>query len=52
MFETFSVKSCYIAIDNVLSSYSYGKLNSIVVDIGYDTTHTVPIYELFFLFFL
>ena len=45
VFEKFDSPKLYIGIDKVLSLYSYGKTTGIVIDSGYDMTHTVPIWE-------
>ena len=45
MFETFNVDGLYIANSAVLSLYSIGKYNGIVIDSGEDITHFVPIYN-------
>ena len=45
MFENFNVPGLYIANSAVLSLYSAGKFNGIVIDSGGDVTHLVPIYD-------
>ena len=45
MFETFNVQGLYIANSAVLSLYSTGKSNGIVIDSGEDITHFVPTYD-------
>merc|ERR1719162_1367215 len=45
LFEKFNVPACYIVIQAVMSSYSYGKTTGCVVDSGDGVTHTVPVYE-------
>ncbi len=45
MFETFNVPSFYMANQAVLSLFSSGRTNGIVLDSGDGVTHSVPIYE-------
>ena len=45
MFETFNVPKFYIAIQAVLSLYSFGKSTGIIGDMGDGVTHFVPIFE-------
>ena len=45
MFESFNVPGLYIAIQAVLSLYSYGKFTGIVCDSGDGVTHFVPIFD-------
>ena len=45
MFETFYVPGLYIAIQEVLTLYSSGKVTGIVLDSGDSVTHAVPIFE-------
>lgn len=45
MFESFSVPGLYIAIQAVLSLYSVGKSNGIGVDLGYNDSQFVPIFD-------
>ena len=45
MFEKFNVSSFYLALQQVLSLYASGKTTGVVVDSGYSSTSTVPIYE-------
>lgn len=45
LFEKFSVPAAYIAIQAVMSLYSYGRTTGAVVDSGDGVTHTVPVYE-------
>ena len=45
MFETFNVPGLYIAIQAVLSLYSFGKNTGIIGDMGDGVTHFVPIFE-------
>ncbi|XP_053128817.1 actin, cytoplasmic type 5-like [Hemicordylus capensis] len=45
MFETFNLPTMYLAIQGVLSLYTSSRINGIVMDLGDDVSHTVPIYE-------
>ena len=45
MFENFDVPALYLSIPAVLSLISLGKTTGLVLDAGYDVTHSVPIYE-------
>lgn len=45
MFETFNVSSFFLAIQSVLSLYSAGRTNGLVVDIGHGASHIVPVYN-------
>ncbi len=45
MFETFDVPALYIAADAAMSLLQSGRTTGIVLEIGDDTTHTVPVYE-------
>ncbi len=45
MFETFNAPGIYIGIQAVLSLYSAGKTNGVVIDAGDGVTHFVPIFE-------
>jgi actin-related protein len=45
LFEKFSVPSCFIVIQAVMSLYSYGRTTGCVLDSGDGVTHTVPVYE-------
>ncbi|CAG8516236.1 14895_t:CDS:10, partial [Cetraspora pellucida] len=45
IFETFNGPAFYVAIQAVLSSYSSGHTNGIVLESGDGVTHAVPIYE-------
>ncbi len=45
MFETFNVPAFYTSIQAVLSLYSTGRTNGLVLDSGDGVTHAVPIYE-------
>ena len=47
IFETFNAPGLYISNSAVLSLYSVGKYNGIVIDSGGDFTHFVPIYDCF-----
>ncbi len=49
MFEKFSAKSVCISCQPVLSSYSTGRTNALVVDISDTATRVVPVYEGFYL---
>jgi len=45
MFETFQVPSMYMALHPTLSLFCHGRKTGLVVDIGADVTHVVPIKE-------
>merc|ERR1711934_1119975 len=45
MFETFTARRFYVAIQAVLSPYASGRTTGVVVDCGDGVSHTVPIYE-------
>jgi actin, other eukaryote len=45
MFETFSVPATFIAIQQVLATYSSGRTTALVIDCGDSVTNIVPIYE-------
>ena len=45
MFEKFDTPATYIALQAVLSLYASGRATGIVLDCGYDATHSVPIYS-------
>ncbi|GAB4823462.1 hypothetical protein N2152v2_010508 [Parachlorella kessleri] len=45
MFETFNTAGYFVSDQAVLSLYSIGKLNGIVVDIGEQTTDVAPVME-------
>jgi len=45
MFETFKVKSMYLAMGTMLSLYASGRSTGIVVHAEDDVSHVVPIYE-------
>ena len=49
MFETFNVPAFYLANSAVLALYASGRTTGIVLDIGDDVTHAVPIYEGYYL---
>jgi actin len=45
MFENFDVPALYLSIPAVLFIISFGKTTGLVLDAGYDVTHSVPISE-------
>lgn len=45
MFETFNSPAMYVAVQAVLSLYGAGRTTGIVLDSGFDVSHTVPVYE-------
>jgi len=45
MFETFQTPAMYIALSAVLSLYSVGRTTGLSIDLGYDVSHTVPVYN-------
>ena len=45
MFDTFNVPALYIGIQEVLALYGSGRTTGLAVDVGYDVSHSVPIYE-------
>ena len=49
MFETFNAPALYLQNQEVLAMYSTGRTTGLALSSGYDTTHTVPIYEGFHL---
>ena len=45
LFEYFNVSGLYVADQSLLSLISKGRYNGIVIDVGYNTTKIVPIFE-------
>jgi|TARA_B110000285_G_scaffold133129_1_gene149361 actin-related protein len=45
MFEKFQVKGFYICPQAVLSLYSSGRTNGLVIDSGEGSSNAVPVYE-------
>lgn len=45
MFEKFSIPGMYLANQSVLSLYATGETTGMTVDIGDETTYSVPVYE-------
>ena len=45
MFETFNTPAMYVAIQAVLSLYASGRTTGMVVDLGDDVSHIVPIHD-------
>lgn len=45
MFEYFNVSSTFIGIQGILSLYGMGKTTGVVLDIGHNVTHIIPVYD-------
>lgn len=45
MFETFNVANFYLASTSALSLISSGKTTGVILESGYETTHSVPVFE-------
>ncbi|XP_060640644.2 actin-like protein 9 [Anolis sagrei] len=45
VFESLNSPAMYVACQSVLSVYAHGKTSGLVVETGYATTHTVPVYQ-------
>ena len=45
MFETFNTPAMYLAVQAVLGLYNSGRTTGIVLDSGYNVSHSVPVYE-------
>eukprot|EP01084_Bolivina_argentea_P175439 303819_1 len=45
MFETFNVPAFYVMNQSQLALYSLPKTNGIVIDCGYQTTYSIPVYN-------
>ena len=45
MFEKFQVKGFYMCPQAVLSLYSQGKTNGLVIDSGEGSSNAIPVYE-------
>ncbi|MBN3277431.1 ACT1 protein, partial [Polyodon spathula] len=49
MFESFKVPAMYVSVQAVLALYASGRTTGLVIDSGDGVTHTVPIYEGYYL---
>lgn len=45
MFEAFKTPALYIAVPAVLGLYTSGRLTSIIIDSGHDSSLSIPVYE-------
>lgn len=45
MFEHFNISSVFVGIHGILSLYGNGKISGVVLDIGHNVTHIIPIYD-------
>ena len=46
MFETFSVPAMYVAMQELLALYASGSTTGVVVNLGYNASNAVPIYDM------
>uniref|UniRef100_A0A8C8SNL3 Actin related protein T1 n=1 Tax=Pelusios castaneus TaxID=367368 RepID=A0A8C8SNL3_9SAUR len=49
MFERFKVPALYLSVQAILSLYASARITGLIIDSGYDVTHTVPVYEGYYL---
>lgn len=45
MFETYNCAYLYVALQDVLSMYTFGRVSAITLDCGAGVSHVAPIYE-------
>ena len=45
IFEAYKIPALYVAVPAVLGLYTSGRLTSIVIDSGHDSSLSIPIYE-------
>lgn len=49
MFEQFKVPAFYLSVQAILSLYASARITGLVIDSGYGVTHTIPVYEGYYL---